>query len=158
MKKFGIEIKWGIIFTLVMLVWMTLEKLLGFHGKHIDKHFIVTNFFFIPAVLVFIFALLDKRKNFYEGKMTWLEGFLSGFAISIVVTIFSPLTQFLTSVVISPEYFPNIIAHTVETGKMTQEQAEAYFNLQSYLFQSALGSLLMGAVTSAVIALFVRKK
>jgi Mn2+/Fe2+ NRAMP family transporter len=158
MKKFKIEIKWGVIFTIVALLWMVFEKLLGWHDEHIDKHYIYTNFFSIPAVLVFVFALLDKRKNFYKGKITWLEGFLSGLGISIIVAILSPLSQYITSEVITPEYFPNVINHVVEVGKMTQTEAENYFNLQNYMMQSALGGLLMGAITSAIVALFVKKK
>lgn len=158
MKKFAIEIKWGFIFALVLLLWMVMEKMLGWHSEHIDKQAIYTNFFAIPSIIVYVLALLDKRKNFYHGKMSWLDGFLSGLGISIIVTILSPLTQYITSEIITPEYFPNVIAYVVETGKMTQEKAEAYFNLSSYMMQSALGALLMGAITSAIVALFVRKK
>ncbi len=158
MKKFAIELKWGIIFTVVALLWMVLEKLVGLHDTHIDNHAIYTNFFAIPAIVVFVFALLDKRKNFYNNKMTWLEGFLSGMFISIIVTIFSPLAQYITLEIISPEYFPNVIEYTVEAGKMSRQAAEEYFNLSSYMMQSALGGLLMGVITSAIVALFVRKK
>ena len=38
---------------------------------HIDKHVVYTNFYALPAILVYVFALLDKRKNFYNGKMTY---------------------------------------------------------------------------------------
>jgi hypothetical protein len=35
---------------------------------------------------------------------------------------------------------------------------EAYFTIQSYLWQSALGAIFIGAITSALVALFVKKK
>lgn len=158
MKKFAIEIKWAIIFSLVMLLWMVMEKLLGWHDVHIDKQYIYTNFFAVPAIIVFVFALLDKRKKFYHGKMTWLDGFLAGLGISIVITILSPLMQYITSTVITPDYFKNVTDYVVKIGKMTQEEAEAYFNLSNYMMQSALGGLLMGVITSAVVAFFVKKK
>lgn len=158
MKKFAIEVKWGIIFSVVMLIWMVMEKMLGWHDEHIDKHTIYTNFFALPAIVVFVFALLDKRKNFYRGRMSWLDGFLAGFGISIVITILSPFTQFITNTFITPDYFQNVIAYLVKIGKMTQEEAEAYFNLSNYMMQSALGGLLMGVITSAIVAFFVKKK
>lgn len=158
MKKFAIEFKWGIIFTVISLLWMVLERLLGWHSTHIDKHAAYTNFFAIPAILVFVFALLDKRKNFYNNKMTWMQGFISGLVISIFVAIFSPLAQFITLEWITPEYFSNAREYAVGSGKMTQEQAADYFNLTNYMVQSAFGGVLMGAVTSAIVALFVRKK
>ncbi len=157
MKKFAIEIKWGIIFTLIALLWMVLEKSAGLHDLFIAKHAIYTNFFAIPTIAVYVFALLDKRKNFYN-KLSWLDGFLCGLVISVIVTILSPLSQYITVTFITPEYFPNAIKYAVESGKMTQEDADKYFNLSSYIMQSALGGLLMGAITSAVVALFVRKK
>jgi len=59
----------------------------------------------------------------------------------------------------TPEYFPNVIAHAVETGyHESLEAAEAYFNLENYMKQSVIGALAMGVITSAVVALFVRSK
>ncbi|MBT6765163.1 MAG: DUF4199 domain-containing protein, partial [Prolixibacteraceae bacterium] len=152
MKKFALEIKWGVIFTIVLLLWMVMEKLLGWHGKHIDKHAIYTNFFAILAILIYVLALLEKRKNIYNGKMSWLQGFLAGIGVTVVVTVLSPLSQYITSTVITPEYFPNVIEHAVKIGKMDLAQAEKYFSLQNFIIQSVVGALLMGIVTSAVVA------
>ncbi|MFA7361707.1 MAG: DUF4199 family protein, partial [Candidatus Kapaibacterium sp.] len=78
MKKISIEIKWALIFAAMTLVWLVLEKLAGFHSANIDKHHIVTNFIAIPAITVYVFAFLDKRKKYYGGSMTYLQGFLCG--------------------------------------------------------------------------------
>lgn len=87
-----------------------------------------------------------------------MQGFISGLVISIFVAILSPLAQFITVEWISPEYFPNAREYAVESGKMNPEQAAKYFNLTNYMMQSAFGGVLMGAVTSAIVALFVRKR
>ncbi|WP_298247560.1 DUF4199 domain-containing protein [uncultured Christiangramia sp.] len=158
MKRFAIEIKWGIIFSVVSLLWMYLEKSLGWHDELIAKHAIYTNFFGIVAIVIYVLALLDKRKNFFKGKMNWSQGFISGIVVSIVVAILTPLAQYITHAFITPEYFPNIIDHAVERGSMTREAAEEYFNLTSYILQSFFFALVVGVVTSAVVALFVRKK
>jgi hypothetical protein len=158
MKKFAIELKWGIIFVIVALLWMYFEKLLGWHYENISSHPIYTNFFAIIAILIFVFALVDKRKNYYGGKMTWVQGFITGLIISIVVTILSPLSQYITHHIISPEYFTNIIEYSVDSGEMTREQAQNYFTLKNYIFMSAGSGLIMGVITSAVVALFVKRK
>ncbi|WP_298528065.1 DUF4199 domain-containing protein [uncultured Christiangramia sp.] len=158
MKRFAIEIKWGIIFSVVSLLWMYLEKSLGWHDELIAKHAIYTNFFGIVAIVIYVLALLDKRRNFFKGKMNWSQGFISGIVVSIVVAILTPLAQYITHAFITPEYFPNIIDHAVERGSMTREAAEEYFNLTSYILQSFFFALVVGVVTSAVVALFVRKK
>jgi len=159
MEKIKIEIKWALIFIGMSLLWMVLEKMLGLHSTHIDKHMYLTNLFAIPAILVYVLALKDKKKNYYNGEMSYKQGFLSGLIITIIVTVFAPLTQWITSTIITPEYFPNVIAHSVETGyHKSLEEAEAYFNLKNYILQSTVGALIMGVVTSAIVALFVRTK
>ncbi len=158
MKEVKIEIKWAVIFTGMMLLWMVMEKLAGLHSEHIDKHAIYTNLIAIPAIAIYVFALLDKRKNFFGGAMSYKQGFTSGLIVTLFVTILSPLTQYITSVVITPDYFQNVIRYSVETGQMTQIEAENYFNLKSYLIQTLIGTPVMGMVTTAIVAIFTKKK
>jgi len=158
MKNFKTEIKWGVIFTVSALLWMVLEKMLGWHDVHIDKHAINTNFFAIIAIGVFVFALLEKRNKDLGGKMTWVQGLVSGVIISVVIAILSPLSQYITHEFITPDYFQNAINYSVENNFMTEENAKTYFSFKSYLIQSAFGALGMGVITSAIVALFVRKK
>jgi|SRR5690606_1524838 len=119
MKSVKIEIKWALIFVAMMLLWMLIEKLSGLHDAHIDKHAIFTNFIAIPAIVIFVFALLDKRKNFYGGVMTYKQGFISGLIITVIVALFSPLVQYIISAIISPNYFMNVIHYTVAQGHLT---------------------------------------
>jgi uncharacterized membrane protein YGL010W len=158
MKNIKIEIKWAIIFTLMMLLWMLLERLAGLHGENIEYHPIVTNFVAIPAIVIYVLALLDKRKNYFAGKLTYKQGFLTGLIMTLFVTALSPLSQILTVSVITPEYFSNMIEYSVEQGKMTQEAAETTFNLNSYLLQTVIFTPVMGIVTTAIVAIFSRKK
>jgi hypothetical protein len=158
MKKIKTEIKWAVIFALMMLLWMALEKITGLHDANIEYHPVATNFVAIPAILVYVFALLDKRRNYYGGKMNYLQGLITGLIITLFVTILSPLTQYITSEVISPDYFANMIEYTVEQGKMTRDEAEAYFNLNSYLSQVLIFTPIIGIFTSAIVAIFTRKK
>lgn len=155
--KFKFEIKWGLIFTVIALLWMVFEKAMGWHGPKISLHPIYTNFFAIVAILVYVFAFLDKRKN-DNRPMQWKHGFFFGVGIAIVVTILNPLSQWLISTIISPEYFPNAIQYAVENEKLSQEEAEAYFNLKNYILQGTFGGLIMGSVTAAIVAIFIQKK
>ncbi|TVP46597.1 MAG: DUF4199 domain-containing protein [Mongoliibacter sp.] len=158
MKNLKTEIKWALIFVAMQLTWFVLEKLTGLHGENIDQHYIFTNFVAVFAFVVYALAFLDKRKNDLGGKMTYWQGLKTGLWISLFVTILTPLTQYLVSYWISPEYFPNMIAHSVEKGEMNQEEAEAYFNFENYLFQSVVFAPIAGIVTSTIVAIFTRKK
>jgi hypothetical protein len=157
MKGIRIEIKWAIIFFLTALAWMLLEKLVGLHDQHIEKHAIYTNIFAVPAIAVYVFALLDKRKNFFSGIMSYKQGLISGLIITLIVTLLNPLSQYLISNFITPNYFANAISYTVETGKMTQEMAENYFSTKSYILQGFIGTPIMGIITTAIVALFVKR-
>src|SRR5690606_2992637 len=128
MKKFAIELKWAILFCIITLLWMLFEKGQGWHGELIEKQATYTNFFAIPAIVLFVLALLDKRRNYYAGFMTWKQGFFCGLIISIIVAILSPLVQWITATYISPDYFQNVIEFSVSTGEMERAAAEKHFN------------------------------
>lgn len=157
MKQYNIEIKWAIAFVLMSLGWMLLERLSGLHHQHIDKHEIYTNFIALPAIAIYVFALLDKRKNFYGNTMSYKQGFISGLIITLIVTAFSPLTQYITTTIIAPQYFPNVIKYAVDAQKMTQQEANDFFNLKNYIVQGLIGAPIMGLVTTAIVAIFTRK-
>jgi len=157
MKNFRTEIKWGIIFSLFALLWMVGEKLAGLHDKNIEMHPYITMLIMIPNILFFIWALQDKRNNYYGGTMTFSQGFKSGLVLTGIITILSPLVQYIISTIITPDYFTNVINYTVEHGKMTREEAKAYFNLESYMIQSVTWALVAGIITSAVVAFFIKR-
>lgn len=158
MKKYSIEIKWAFIFIGSLLLWMIFEKSMGWHDEHIADHAVYTNFFSVVAIVLYILALLDKRKNYYSGIMSYKEGFVSGVVISIIIALFSPLTQWIIHELITPDYFPNIIEYAVNSGQSTQEEAETYFTMKSYIVQSLIFALITGIITSAIVALFIRKR
>lgn len=158
MKNVKIEIKWALIFVVMTLLWMVLEKLAGLHDTCIDKHAIYTNFIAIPAILIYVLALFDKKKNCYSGTMTYMQGFFSGLIITAIVTVISPLTQYITSTYITTTYFANVIKYSVESGNLTQQAAEEYFNLKSFVIQGLIGTPIMGVITTAVVAFFTKSR
>ena len=159
MKNIKIEFKWAIIFSVVGLLWMVLEKLTGLHGKYIDYHLYLTNLFAIPAIIVMVMALKDKKKNFYNGQMSYKQGLISGTILSIIIAVLSPLTQWITSYIITPEYFPNVIKRSVEIGYYAStEEAQANFNYKNYAVQGSIAALIMGIVTTAIAMIFIRTK
>ncbi len=154
-----IEIKWAIIFVLSQLLWMFLERIAGLHDKYIDKHESYTLFFGIVAIVLFVFALKDKRNNYYNNRMSYKEGFVSGLILTIFITLLSPLTQWITSTIITPDFFNNIIEHSIKAGYFKNlEEATATFNLKTYIIQSTIGAFIMGIFTTSIVALFIKKK
>lgn len=157
MKSFKIELKWALMFGLTLLIWMSGEKALGYHDEHIDQHMIITNFFFIPAIILYVLAILDKRKRHYDGKMNYKQGLLTGLVLTGIFTLFVPLAQVIISLIITPDYFDNIIKYAVSNEIMTLEEARNQFNLTSYIIQSMIAFPVIGSITSTVVALFTRR-
>lgn len=138
---------------------MVLEKLSGLHSTYIDYHLYLTNLFAIPAILAMVLALKNKKRSFYNGQMTYQQGLVSGVILSLIIALLSPFTQWITSYVITPEYFPNVIKRSVELGYYTTtEEAQANFNFKNYAIQGAIGALVMGFVTTAIAMIFIRSK
>jgi hypothetical protein len=158
MKKYSIEVKWAAIFSVMSLIWMFLEKAVGLHDVYIDKHAYYTNLVAIPAILIYVFALIEKKKKFYNGNMSFGQAFVSGTVISIIVAVLSPLVQTITSLGITPDYFKNAIQYSVSNNLMKQEDADAFFNLNNYIIQGLYGAIIMGIMTTAVVGLFIKSK
>ena len=157
-SKYKIEFKWAILFVMMQILWMLCERLIGLHSEHIDKHPIYTNFVAIPSIAIYVFALLDKRKNHFQGTMTYKEGFITGVVITFIVTFFTPLTQLIVSKIITPEYIQNVIEYSVNKGLMSTTEASNYFNLKNYIKQAVVGAPILGIFTTVIVALFTKKK
>lgn len=159
MNKIIIEIKWAIIFSVVVLLWMILEKVSGLHSTYIDYHLYLTNLFAIPAIWIMVLALKEKKKKHFNEKISYKQGFISGVILSFIIALLSPLTQWITSYVITPEYFPNVIKRSVEIGYYkTTEEAQANFNYVNYAIQGAIGAVVMGVLTTAIAMIFIKSK
>lgn len=74
MKNISIEIKWAVLFLIMTLLWMVLEKLCGLHGKYIDYHLYLTNLFAIPAIWFMVLALREKKEKF----LCWTDELQAG--------------------------------------------------------------------------------
>lgn len=158
MKKYSIELKWGFIFFVVTLLWVFFEKAMGWHDTHINRHPLYTNLFGLLAVAIYLLAIYDKRRNFFQGQMTWQQGFLSGVVLSLFIAVLAPAGQWIIHEFISPNFFENAIDYSTTSQKMAPEDARAYFSLRSYIIQAISGALMMGVVTAAIVAFILRTR
>ena len=93
--------------------------------------------------------------------MSWKQGFISGCIVSVIVAILTPVALYISMTYVSPVYFPNMIEYSVENYPdvyPTRADAEAYFSMSNYIMQSAIFAVIVGVITSAIVAIFVRKK
>ena len=106
-----------------------------------------------------VLALKEKKEKFYNGKITYKQGLISGIILSLLIALMSPITQWITTYIITPEYFPNVIKRSVEIGYYkTTAEAQANFNYKNYAIQGAIATLIMGIITTAIVMIFLRAK
>jgi uncharacterized protein DUF4199 len=158
MAKLGLEIKWGLIFAGMEVLWIFFERIAGFHDRYIGRQPIVTGLILLPAVAIYVFALLEARKARYRGAMTYKQGLVTGLILTMIIAFLSPLTQTINTFLVSPNYFENAIRFSVEKGVMGLDAAKRQFSYESYLIQGFIGAMVTGAVISAVLAAFIKRK
>ncbi|WBL24883.1 DUF4199 domain-containing protein [Zunongwangia sp. HGR-M22] len=158
MKKFKVEVKWGITFVIAQLIWIAFEKVMGWHDEHINVQGVYSLFFAVIAFLIYYAALKEKRDKYFTNEdFGWQQGFMSGVILTGVITILTPLIQYFAITVISPNYLQNMIAFSEQQG-MTVENAETMHSTKMYLFMQIFNALAMGIVTGAIVALITKRK
>ncbi|SFU61719.1 Protein of unknown function [Pustulibacterium marinum] len=155
--KFKTEIKWGILFSIISILWLLLLVTLGYTSEKIEQFPTVDSLFFIIAILIYVMAFRDKRQK-NGNKLSWKQAFVSGILIGIVVMILSIPSQAFIHKIIIPDFFKNNIEYAVAHKKMTLEAAQKYFNLKSYMIQSVIFAPVAGAITGAIVGLLMKRK
>ncbi len=155
-----VTITYGIIYALASLLWISMEYALGFQTKYADIQPFVTLLFLIPAVYILYRGMKSHRVIVHERQapFNYFMAFMSGFNITVIATLLSPVVSYIFHSYINPEFFDTMIRESVSSMRMTEDMAKAYFNQQSYIQQSIVGGLISGSIISAVLAMFMRDK
>lgn len=158
MKKFSIEFKWAALATLAALIWMFLEKYLGYHDTKIGSHIGFSLLFNIPLIAIYFLALKEKKKDFYHNVVTWRQIFFTGLVLCIMISLFYPLVQYIIFVQISPDFMDNLVEQYRQHASVSLEEAQSRFSLDIYLRQGVSGNLSTGVVVSAILAYYLQSK
>lgn len=157
MKKFAIEFKWGIRYVFAYITWVFIEKWTGLYTTDIADYSLYASLFYIFGLLIYIFALQDKKKHYFNGAMDWKRGTVSGIFMTVIIAVLMPLAQVIIHRGIAPEFFTNMITYAVSKGKKP-EDVKSYFNLTSYIYQSVFFALSIGVLFGAVAAGLLQTK
>jgi hypothetical protein len=158
MKNFKTEIKWAILYSLLNIMWLFMEKKLGWHDENISKHSVYTMFIIIPTFVVYFLAIKEKKQTYFNNKMNWRQGFISGLILSCFVALLSPIVVYLNNIIISPNFFSTMIEYSVAHKIMSEENAKHYFTVPNYMFLSAVGSISSGVIFAAIVSIFTKSK
>lgn len=164
----SLELRWGLIIGLTSMIWLYASYYLGFHTSGIEKMQMLVLISFLLCFVVYFLAFLALMKR--EPETTFPEGVKSGLLMTAVAAVIALLTQLGYFTVVNPGWTDYMVEETRlyfsekgvegEALEARLEEARTNFSLRSYLFQSALGTLVIGALFSAIImgAMVLRRK
>lgn len=153
MNKYSVEIKWSLIFGGAFLIWMLLEKSLGYHSIKAVQEPIFNLLFILISFVIYFLALREKKRKIYQNEMEWKHGFASGIILSFFTTIISTTVIFITFSLISPTFFENAIELADN-----KELAQINFNLPVFVKNNIFDKLSFGVVFTALISFMIKSK
>lgn len=157
MKKFEIEFKWALYFTAFNMLWLSLEKFLGWHDELIQMHIVYSLLIIFPQVLFYYLALREKKFKYYKGKINWQQAFLSGGILSVIIAGLSPATIYYMNTFLSPEFIDLAIERYVISGGK-EASAKNFHSLEAYIKNAILFNVSIGIVISGIVALLIKTK
>jgi FtsH-binding integral membrane protein len=164
MQRLSIEIRYAFFISASTFIWLMLEYLLGFQDEYVSFHPVVSMVVLIFPIAFTFVALRKKRDEYYEGVITFGQAFQSGIIIAIICAVFTVPIQYIFHYAINPRFFDVMIEESIKkainNGKNftdARQQAEAYFNITSYIIQSVVGTLIIGLLLSALFSWGVKR-
>jgi tetrahydromethanopterin S-methyltransferase subunit B len=137
---------------------MTLEKETGYHDINIKWQPVFNLLFIFPTFILYVLALLEKKKKYYHDQMSWKQGMIAAIIMSFIIVIFSPISQFIVHEIISPDFLENTINFTVKQKKLTLTEAKEYTTLTSSIWKNISDGLSFGVVIGAIVAYLIQSK
>lgn len=151
-----IELRGAVLISLLMLLWLSFECIVGLQTEYIAYHPYVGMLSLLIPVFVTRQSLMAKRDELRNG-FTFGKAFLSGSIIAVFAAVMAIPVQLAFHYFVNPDFFDDMIAYSVKHGQ-DPGRAASYFNLNSYLFQSVAATLVVGFIISAVAAFFMQVK
>ena len=158
MKQFSIEFRWAFTFLLAQTLWIMFERTLGFHDEKLQYQPLFSMLFNFILIAIYILAIRDKKIKIYKGQMTWQEGFVTGLMLTLIIALFTTMTEYTKHHVISPYLLDDMKAMILEEKRMTNEQADKYFSFSKTLSNSIFFTISIGVLITSIAAWIMKSK
>lgn len=152
MGKIKLEIYWGFYLAFTFILWMQLEKWLGFHSEKLFLQPIFSILISIPFSVLYYLALHLKKEKDYNKVITFQQSFLSSLLITGVFALFLPAALYFSLKYISPDLIDNFVSATIKTGKTTLEEAQSYYSFKSLLLMNYSSLLPIGIIIGYIVS------
>jgi hypothetical protein len=158
MKQFSVEFRWAFTFLLAQTLWIMFEKTLGFHGDKIQYQPLFSMLFNFILIAIYVLAIRDKKKKIYNNQMTWQEGFVSGLMLTLIIALFTTMTEYTKHNVISPYLLEDMKDLILAENRMTVEDANNYFSFSKTLSNTIFFTISIGVLITSIVAWIMKSK
>jgi len=143
-----IALKYGLLITLVVLLWIVIVRLWLGRGGGPQGQLISGLLFNATAILAILLGMRERKREL-GGALRFKEGIKTGMAISLVYAISACVFFMVEYLVAGPKLL--LSEAGPQNGPLWQVAAMAYAGL-------FLGSLLFGLIYSTLIAFFLARR
>jgi len=77
--------------------------------------------------------------------------------MTVIVAVISHLTQYIIHTLITPDFLEKIVNRGLELERGTREELIAMTNLKAYMIMTPIMTVVIGAITSAIVSIFVKR-
>jgi uncharacterized protein YqgC (DUF456 family) len=150
------EIKYAILFVFLSFIWNCIEYFTGLQNKYINIHpYFVTTFFILMTSVIYFLATREKKRA-RGGRITFMQGLITGMTLTLFILILNPAALYLFSEFINPNFYNSFIRHDVLTGKYSVSEANDYYNLPNFIKVGTLYRFIMGMFATVIISFFMK--
>ncbi len=139
------ETKWAVIASIILFVWLFLEKLLGLQTP--DKMATWAIIDMIGSVLIFVVAYFmvtrEKREHDLRGIMSWNQGFWAAAIMTLIFIPISTLVVYIFAVAINPDFASNVFEF-FNKGSIERDPIDAF--LASHVQIGVIAGLIFSAL------------
>ncbi len=143
-----IALKYGLLITLVVVLWIVVVRLVMGVGADSKANIIAPLLFNLTAILAIFFGMKERKKKL-GGALTFKDGIKTGMAITLVYAISACLFFMIEYLVAGPKLL--LSEAGPQTGPLWQVAVMAYAGL-------FFGSMFFGLIYSTLIAFFLARR
>lgn len=146
------ETKWAIIASIVVFIWLIIEKLLGLQTAENFSTWAIVDISASIIIFIVVYYLFcrEKRETDYNGIMTWQEGFWAAAIMTLIFIPVSTLLIYLFAKLINPD-FVHILAEKSTEGSIGIDP------YGSFLKQHVFSAIVFGLLFSLLFPIFTKR-
>ncbi len=152
-----IELRYAMLNSILMLLWLSVEFLIGLQDNFIAWHPYVSILSVVIPIFCYRMAIKEKTESL-RGGISVRKAFISGLIITLISCVLVLPVQFIFHKLVNPAFFDTMIQYASQTGNQKPEEAAKYFNFPFYVAESVLITFFEGIIISIILAMGMRTR